>query len=49
MAISKWIGGVIILIAFIFAGRSQAGEIPNAIDLHQSQVSSESSHDFQVL
>lgn len=35
MAISKWLGGIIILIAFIIAGRSQAADSTSS---HQEAI-----------
>lgn len=36
MAVSKWAGGIVILIAFIVAGKSQAADVSSSLVLEQS-------------
>lgn len=47
MAISKWLGGIIILIAFIIAGRAQAAESLSVENLY-SHASSATSYKISL-
>ncbi len=46
MAISKWIGGILILIAFVIAGKLQASTLEYSVYLEQEESSLKSKKSY---